>query len=58
MNAQVTRTFSTFEIYWWKNWKLQTEKCYLGNENPFDLSFDASIVYGPVLDKCITWVYV
>jgi hypothetical protein len=26
----------------------------LGNENPFGPTFDASIVYGPVLDKCIT----
>jgi hypothetical protein len=30
----------------------------LGNENPFGPTFDASIVYGPVLDKCIMLVYV
>jgi hypothetical protein len=29
----------------------------LGNENPFGPTFDASIVYGPVLDKCIMLVY-
>jgi hypothetical protein len=28
------------------------------NENPFGPTFDASIVYGPVLDKCIMLVYV
>jgi hypothetical protein len=57
MNAQVTRIFLTLLKYTLaeKILKLQTGKCYMGNENPFGPTFDASIVYGPVLDKCITW---
>jgi hypothetical protein len=58
MNAQVTNFFWHFwNIHWRrKYWKLQTGKCYIGQWKPIWTTFDASIVYGPVLDKCITWV--
>jgi hypothetical protein len=58
MNAQVTRIFSTFEIYiGGENIEITNKNVILGNENPFGPTFDASIVYGPVLDKCIWFTF-
>jgi hypothetical protein len=57
MNAQVTRIFLTLLKYTLAEKILEItnrKNVILGNENPFGPTFDASIVYGPVLDKCIT----
>jgi hypothetical protein len=40
-----------------ENIEITNKNVILGNENPFGPTFDASIVYGPVLDKCML-VYV
>jgi hypothetical protein len=53
MNAQVTRIFLTLLKYTLaeKILEITNRKMLYWNENPFGPTFDASIVYGPVLDK-------
>ncbi len=54
MNAQITRTFSsTFEMYSGvENLGNYSQKnAVLGNDNPFGLNFDTSIVYAPVFGQ-------